>query len=355
MPFPSLISLVVWSGNQDGLQGYLESFFKFSPNIRRFSIDLDGPDIEFCDFFSRYICQWRDLHAVYCNSIALDVDALAHLSGMPTLTELSCTPSATFPPSDSPLVFSNLHRLILNSEFLDPISMLLCRIRLPATTSLIAYIDSRPSKQSFSSFLASVQESVIDLSGMDSEDAVDAWNDFRPDSLGFEDLRPCMAFSNLHYLDLGLSWDVYLTDDGLLALASVWPHLEHLFINQRRGWGMADGITPNGLLRLLQTCLWLRKISLAINVDGYTEFHESPASLGLNLPPSFSIDVLDSFIEEENVPAIAAFLAAIAPRPNFSFYAYDGSVLYAGRKDYSSKALWYEAYRRANVALSQRS
>lgn len=162
-----------------------------------------------------------------------------------------------------------------------------------------------------------------------------------------------MAFSKLHYLDIDFSWDVELTDSALLALVSAWPHLEHLFINEERSWNMAGGITPDGLLQLLRTCPSLNQIALTIDTEDYTEFHESPASLGLTLPPTFYIDVLESCIEEESVPAMAAFLAAIAPRPDFLFCA-DGCS-YAERKAYDSKALWYEAYRRANVLLTQRS
>ena len=366
MPFPSLVSLDVWPGdeNQDALQGYLESFFKSSPNIRRFSIKLEDPDIiiKFNNFFSHYICRWRDLQAVNCGSVTLDVDALMHLSYMPALTELSCTLAlgTTLRRSDSPLFFPNLRHLTLDSKSLDPISRLLSRIRLPAITHLGVFVASRPSKQGFSFFLASIQTSVIghtfqalrfsEVSGM--EDVENIEDDPRP-GLGFEDLKPCMAFSKLQYLDIDFSWDVELTDSALLALVSAWPHLEHLFINEERSWNMTGGITPDGLLQLLRTCPSLNQIALTIDTEDYTEFHESPASLGLTLPPTFYIDVLESCIEEESVPAMAAFLAAIAPRPDFLFCA-DG-CLYAERKAYDSKALWYEAYRRANVLLTQRS
>ncbi|KAF8555293.1 hypothetical protein OG21DRAFT_1438864, partial [Imleria badia] len=50
MPFPSLISL--------------ESFSKFSPNIRRLSTQLREPDITFSKFFSSCIYRWRDLRDV---------------------------------------------------------------------------------------------------------------------------------------------------------------------------------------------------------------------------------------------------------------------------------------------------
>lgn len=363
MPFPSFISLVLSFSdeNQDALHGSLKSVFKFSPKLRRLTINLPRPNITFVKFFSSYIRRWGDLHTVDCCRIPLDVDALAHLSHMPGLTQLSCTPSATLPASSSglPLLFPNLHRLKLHSQFLHPISQLLSCIRLPVLTDLTTSIQDWPSKQCFTFFLASVRASVVGHTiqelrfegGFGTEDAENIEN---PNAgrlvLGFEDLQPCTAFSKLRRLDLDFGWYVDLTDNELLTLAKAWPHLERLFINEEWGWGIAGGITPNGLLQLLQTCRSLNDIALTIDVRGFTEFREAPASLGLTLPPTFSINVLDSHIEETSVPAIAAFLAAIAPCPNFLFTA---CGVYMGRSDHGAR--WYDAYRRANDALSQRS
>ncbi|KAF8555301.1 hypothetical protein OG21DRAFT_1602966 [Imleria badia] len=210
-------------------QGSLESLSKFSPNIRKLSIQLTEPDITFSKFFSAYIGQWRDLHTVDCGHIVLDMDALAHLSRMPTLTQLDCRLSATLPPSHSPLVFPNLHHLRLFSGFLDPISWLLSRTQLPAIAHLTTLIGGHPSKQAFSSFLSSIQTSglgtiqelVLLLDYEDVENAEDA-----TPVLGLEDLQPCMTFSNLRYLDININWNMDLTDSGVLALALAWPHLE---------------------------------------------------------------------------------------------------------------------------------
>ncbi|KAF8549997.1 hypothetical protein OG21DRAFT_1606155 [Imleria badia] len=351
MPFPSLISLDVGITHEEYLhllQGSLESFFKFSPNIRRLSIDAPRwPDITFTNFFSAYICRWKDLQSVDCGRIALDADALAHLSHMPALTRLNCTPNATLPPADSPLLFPNLHHLTLSSEFLGPISQLLSQTRLPAITDFTVYIESYPSKERFSYFLASVQTSAVGrtIQGLR----------FR-EECGVQDGEegvPFMAFSNLRRIYIDLGWEVDLSDRELLTLASAWPHLEQLVINEECGWDTPGGITPDGLLRLLQACRLLSDIALTIDTRGYTEFRESPASLGLSLPSTFSLDVLDSFIEEESVPAIAAFLAGIAPCPNFSFRAYKSWWFNTDRKDHEDR--WYDAYNRANFTLNQHS
>ena len=58
-------------------------------------------------------------------------------------------------------------------------------------------------------------------------------------------------------------------------------------------------------------------------------------------------------IEEESVPAIAAFLASIAPRPNFSFHAYQ--TLWQNMQSVTHEDRWYEAYGQANDTLHWRS
>ncbi|KAF8555323.1 hypothetical protein OG21DRAFT_1507854 [Imleria badia] len=356
MPFPSLISLSVGAQEEKDLcqlQGSLESFSKFSPNLRRLSISLPHrTGIMFGNFVSSNICRWRDLHTVDCSLVALDVDALVHLSRMPALTLLNCIPSASLPPSGSPLFFSNLRHMTLSSEFLDAISRLLSWIRLPAIVNFSALIQNRPSKQAFSS-LASVQTSVINhaIQELRFKERFGVYNgeDAEP-VLGFEDLQPFMVFGNLHHIDLDLSWGVDLADSELLTLASAWPHLEHLVINVKWGWNTPGGITPNGLLQLLWTCRSLSDIALAIDTRGYTEFRASPASLGLTLPPMFCIDVLDSFIEQESVPAIADFLAYFASRSEFELLAYQSRWFTGERTDHEDR--WYDAYNRANDALS---
>ncbi|KAF8549993.1 hypothetical protein OG21DRAFT_1525453 [Imleria badia] len=361
MPFPSLISLHVAAGRDClySLQGSLESFFKFSPNIRKLSINTPlSPGITFSNFFSSYICRWRDLQTVDCYNVALDADALAHLSRTSSLTLLHCSPSTTLPPADSPIVFPNLHHLVLSSEYLGPISQSLSQIRLPAIRDFTVFIYSYPSKQRFSSFLASVQTSFIGCTIQElrfneqvgSKDGEE--EDFRC-ILGFDDLQPFMAFSKLRRMYLNLRWHVVLAESELLTLASAWPRLEQLVISERCGWGTPGGVTPNGLLQLLQTCWSLSEIGLVIDTRGYTEFHELLVSLGLTLPPTFSIDVLDSFIKGESVRAIATFLAAIVPRPDFSFRAYQNMREYEDRVDHRHR--WYNAYKRANDILRQRS
>ncbi|KAF8557179.1 hypothetical protein OG21DRAFT_1457942, partial [Imleria badia] len=260
MPFPSLTSLHVESVPEESIhafQGSVESFSTFSPNISRLTINLSQPDTTFSKFFSNCICRWRNLQTVSCPEVTLDVDALAHLSRTSTLTEVTFMLGDTLPnqiiPSESPLFSSNMHALTLYSELLDSISRLISRTRLPAITDFGAYIDNCPSKQDLSFFLAGLQTSGIAYT---IETFRFTQSRFRGtvhrSELDLEDLRPCMAFSNLRHITLSIRWNVRLTDNDLLELASAWPRLEWLQINTTWGW-RTPGITPDGLARCLNT------------------------------------------------------------------------------------------------------
>ena len=315
LPLPSLISLDIEFEYPDLLQDCFKSFPTFSPNIRRLSI---GVHFYTGEIDHSHICHWRNLQSMVCPRVALSMDALAHLSRMPEMTELSFMLSATLPDPitlpDSPPFFSNLQKLTLLSTSLDPISRLLSRIRLPVITEFAATIESKPSKQDLCSFLVGVQNSGA---GHTVENLCLGQTCHTSHSpvvllLGPEDLGPCMAFTSLRDVQFNIGWDVSLTDNELLALASAWPHLESIAINVEWGWNTRGGITLRGLVQLLQTCRSLYHVSLVIDTRGYSEWHQSPDSPELTLPFALHINVLDSIIEEESVPAIGAFFAGIA-------------------------------------------
>ncbi|KAF8550074.1 hypothetical protein OG21DRAFT_1514495 [Imleria badia] len=357
LPLPSLISLNVNCENPRWFQDSLESFSEFSPNIRKFSLYVGQSDVAFSKLVSRCICRWRNLQTVICPLISLDVDTLVHLSCMPALTQLHLALSATLPVSDSPLFFSNLHHMTSRSKSLEAITRLLSQIRLPTIMNFTAIIPGCPSIQELSSFLVGIWASsagytierltLYQLSPLPS-------NNIRSEAplLGLEDLWQCTAFSSLRHLQLDIEWNVGLADSELLALTSAWPHLEHLSINVDLGWNTPGGITPNGLLQLLQKCPSLNDIALAIDTRGYTELPSSGllASLGLTLPRTIYLNVLDSIIEAESVPAIAAFFAC-TPRSQFCFHAWLGRELVKppGWKAYGCR--WMDVSRRAANAV----
>lgn len=95
--------------------------------------------------------------------------------------------------------------------------------------------------------------------------------------LGMEDLRPCMGSSNLDTFVFGIGWNADLKDNDLLTLASSWLRLQHLFTNEFFGWNSPSGITPNGPLQPLQSCLSLCVTFLAVDTRGHTESACRPA------------------------------------------------------------------------------
>ncbi|KAF8125164.1 hypothetical protein EV363DRAFT_1176649 [Boletus edulis] len=356
LAFPSLISLDVKLGNPRLLppwfQDSLASLPDSSPNVEHLS--FHDFNFAFGEMVSSWICRWRNLHTVDCPNTSLDMDALTHLSRMPALTQLAFRQIITLPNCTSPLLFSNLSTLELHPTFFSLIPQLLSRLLLPAIKNLDLTIDSCPSRQELSSFFAAVRTSNADytierLSLRESSSSGGIFDEESP-LLSLADLRPCTAFINLHRIHIDIGWDVGLTDNDLLALALSWPNLENLAINEDWGWNTVDdGITPNGLLQILQTCPSLSLVAIAMDTRGYTEL--PPATLGFTLPSHFSIDVLDSVIEEESVPAVAAFFTAMNPSPDVSFNAWSGIDMIKPPDWEVYKDRWHEVCRLSNMTL----
>ena len=287
----------------------------------------------------------------------LDANTLVHLSRMPALTVLIFALGTTLPdqitPSKLPLIFSNLGKFELSSEFLYPISSLLSKSQLPAVTDFRVVIESCPIGSEFSSFVAGVQTCCVGqvIQELSFTERFILGSTRAPwasgTMLGSRDLRPWMRFSNLRLLEVDIQWKVDLMDSELLTLASAWPRLECLIINDGWGWGTLGGITPNGLLQLLQTCPSLSRAALAIDTRGYSTLSQSPAFLGWTFPPEFTLHVVDSFIEAESVPAIAAFFAGIASRSNFVLRAWARRKMKSPNQN-MCRTLWYDVLERIN-------
>ena len=318
LPLPSLMSLDVNFINQRLFRNSLALFPRLSPDIRELFIRLHYIEDTFVTIEPDYMRRWQNLSTVECPRVALDMDTLLHLSRMPALAHLYFTLSpALSAESNSSLVFSNLHNLTLLSGSFKETLRFLSLTRLPAIMDFRTYIDKYPSEQELPSLLvgllASNPGNTIETLELyhQSEFQNDVVQSGSLPLLGLEDLRPCMGFSNLRHLELNIMCNVDLTNDQLLTLASAWPKLEQLLINEEWGWNTtgASGITPGGLVRLLQTCPSLAWIALCLDTRGYTE---APASLELAFSSSILIDVLDSIIEAPSVMAIAAFFCHIS-------------------------------------------
>ena len=364
LPLPSLHYLFASFKNPYLLLDSLESFPEIYPNIRRVSFHVVQPDVAFSKLISNCICRWRNLQWVACREITLDADALIHLSHT-DITQLFFTLSTTLPVSDSSLVFSNLHNLTVQSESLESISRLLYQARLPAIMDFGAFIHNCPVRSDLTSFLAGVPTSnashtleTLQLKHSDHLFGIGLRSEARP--LMFEDLQPCMVFRNLRNVELDIAWNVGLTDFQVLTLASAWPKLEDLKINEQWGWGWnsrAGGITPGGLIQLLETCRSLRRICLRLDTQGYIAVPtgQVPASIGLMLPNLYSINALDSPIEAESVIAMATFFCGIAAcsQADFTFFCWGEIPMtdFPNWQEYEKR--WDHVYDRFTEALGR--
>ncbi|KAF8452560.1 hypothetical protein L210DRAFT_3383300 [Boletus edulis BED1] len=334
LPFPSLDSLWVNFKNPRRLQDPLQSFSKFSPNITDLSTFVNWSDVAFDNLVSNCLCQWQNIQIVICPETSLDMDALAHLSRLPALSVLNFKEIVALSGCISPLFFSNLCDMKLHPTSLGPVSQLLSRILLPALRDFTIAVGSRPSRQELFSFLTAVQTCNPDhtIERFSLYQFPSSSNLVRSEAplLRFAHLQLCMASA--------LSWNVSLTDSDLLALALAWPSLVQFDINTRWGWNTPSGITPNGLLQLLQKCPSLEQIALAMDTRGYTG--SPPSNFGLTSQPRY-LNVLDSIIEAESVPAIAALLTGIAPC-RFAAWSSSGLVRPPGWEVYDDR--WEEMH-----------
>lgn len=167
-----------------------------------------------------------------------------------------------------------------------------------------------------------------------------------------------MTFGDLRWIDLNIDWDVDLADGDLLTLASAWPHLESLIINEDWGWKTESGITPDGLLKLLRTCSSLSRVAVAIDTRGYIECLGSPDHFGLASSRKFHIDVLDSVIAAESVPAVATYFANIALcSRSMTLNAWNSWVMaVAGISNWEVYMnRWQDVFGRLNDAVGRRS
>lgn len=364
-PLPSLVRLSVCIPYSHWPSSSLELFPALSPGVQTLSISVPHTVSPFtAKFQPSYVSRWQNLSSLCCLGVMLDVDNLVYLSRTPTSTKLEFSLSATLPALDSPLVFSKLRELLLHSKSLGPISQLLSQIQLPGITSFAASIDDCPSSQDLTSFLADIliSNSGHTIVSLELNQILHCRVGDVPRSgisLGFDDLRSCMAFSHLRDLEIDIASDIALTDTDLLTLASAWPKLQHLIINSNWGWNMKGGITPGGFIELLRTCRSLRTITLRFDTRGYTEVLSSqvPTSFGWTFPPDVSINALDSAIEAESVPAVAAFFCGLAAcfGSRFTLWAWDCiSVMeFQMRDEYVRR--WHEVERQVDEALGRRA
>jgi hypothetical protein len=255
----------------------LGSLRHLCPNVKQVQI-LPTPkhDTLPTDIVSELLCSWTDLQTVKCRSI--NGNALLYLATLETLEVLSFTfDRRSFKHSlgTSIVQFPALRRLFITSLALPSLSKMMRQLRMSIEALFIGF-GGWPTIQHIQSFAITIQESCaqgdmhfIDLRQLDiSDPAVQAPAGTGPLTLG--DLFPLTCFSNLVSVNLDTGYIVNLGDDDMLALGTAWPNIRHLSINEQRGWRTSSGLTPQGLVRLLQQCKFLRKLCIVIDTSDFS-------------------------------------------------------------------------------------
>ncbi|KIJ65158.1 hypothetical protein HYDPIDRAFT_27880 [Hydnomerulius pinastri MD-312] len=128
-------------------------------------------------------------------------------------------------------------------------------------------------------------------------------------------------------------------------LASAWPHLEELHLNDESGWGIQSKVTFNGLLYLLRNCCQLRFLSIALNTDPAQFAQNNPRSLpasGMVHGNLIHLSVVDSELTEAAVIPVAAWTSAVLPNLKEGFIAL------------AYEQLWYEASKQHDAFVAIR-
>ena len=337
------------------------------PNIRKFRISMNRPHAGSDEAISALVRRWGNLQVVICPYIRFGSDALSHLSRTRSPTnlafELNAVAADHITSSDSMLHFSKLHKLEIASQSLEPISRLLTHTLLPAIETLAVFIDSFPPKHVIKSFLIGVQKScrrhsLISLTLFQDRSPSSTNHGLERYHLTFDDIRPCMAFDQLRCLEINVASTLNLTNDELLQLASACPRVERLLINEEWGWKSGGGITPDGLLQLLQILRSLRYFCLAIDTSGYTRPSpalESARTAGFVSPIPLHVNVVDSIIHPESVDALADFFGGIMQHTNLSPLYYWSTSAMADRLDSElSRKLWEDVFVKAHERAKAR-
>ena len=358
-------------GDVPSFHSFPQSLGDLCPNMRKFRIHMRRPQVDSDEAISGLVRRWTNLRVVYCPYISLDSDSLSHLSRTLSLTSLSFALSAVVTndiTSDSILLFSKLRDLEISSRSLEHISRLLSHIRLPTVESLTVCIDSCPSKHILRSYLIAVQKScthhsLVTLKLIQTRSPSSINHGLEWYQLTIDDIKPCMAFHQLRRLDISIASTVYLTDDDVLGLASACPHLECLLINEEWGWniGPRGGITPDGLLLLLQRLRSLRHFCLAIDTWGYAQVSpalESAQTAGIIPRAPLSVNVVDSIIHPASIDALADFFGRVLQQhANTSSWYWSTSVMGDRLDSEISRKLWEDvfvkAHERARASSSQ--
>ncbi|EIW86117.1 hypothetical protein CONPUDRAFT_140821 [Coniophora puteana RWD-64-598 SS2] len=107
---------------------------------------------------------------------------------------------------------------------------------------------------------------------------------------------------------------VDLDDNALLQMAEAWPNLMALSINPMTGWRRRSQVTFRGRITFISKLPQLSELGAAVDGNTLTLLnieHDSNGQTSIEKP--FVLDLLDTRIEGNDVPEVAACLADMFP------------------------------------------
>ncbi|KAF8548445.1 hypothetical protein OG21DRAFT_761611 [Imleria badia] len=314
---PSLTSLYLsfTQGDVPALKDFLDAVEALCPNIKHYQLSIPRPHL-FDTIICSHIRRQTNLREFRCRGVIFDADTISHVSRISSLTSLSFTlipdESDWTLSSGSASVFSTLTHLEMGAQSLGLIIGLLSCTRLPAVEDLNVTFYACPSKEVFKSYITTIRNTcssdslaTVKIRGIQPSRILGGVPSESGHRLTLDDFRPCMAFVNSRHVYINLQWSVGLTDSDLLALASAWPHIHSLVINDQWGWRTTGGITLQGLLQLLQKRGSLVELCIAIHTDSFVNLPHGFETGSLLLPSLLTLNLADSRLRSADVPALA--------------------------------------------------
>ncbi|KAG0704292.1 hypothetical protein DFH29DRAFT_389520 [Suillus ampliporus] len=243
----------------------------------------------------RMICQLPRLTTLECKASTISEADILHLSQLKSLVALtlgipswmssnhgSLAPHSSMATKDRAdrSWFCNLRNLHLRAYSMQIITFFMRRGSRPLQ-SVVFDVSEAPTTASLTECFSTLYSSQCDneCSAMRSIKVSDALSNA---TLGVSQLiphskvitvdvfKPLFAFTKLRVLDLGVCLSFSLGDSDLTAMASSWPELEVLRLNEGRGWRPSTteprpSITIRGLQSLCALCPKLYQIAIVLN------------------------------------------------------------------------------------------
>ncbi|EIW77763.1 hypothetical protein CONPUDRAFT_156948 [Coniophora puteana RWD-64-598 SS2] len=300
------------------------------------------------------LCGWNQLQVVTCGT--LTTRAILHFARLASLFKLSFRMPET-PPDFSVLsidtsAFHAMKEFMIDTPDIDVVELFLCHLHV-ALEQMSVYPASRTSSSSLHSYFTTLasHSSVEHMSSIVVHQVFDIEPPRPtpdPHAITLQTLFPLTSFPNLTSIFIDIDCPINLSDACLDSLASAWPHLESLSLNETGGWRPPPGhntigITPHGLLPLLSKCPHLTSLSLHLTTASL------PASVSCAQRPGRgtanarldALNVCDSPITHTAVPALSAFLSDVLPNLH-NIFAWHSDVLVAHPDAGSYRATWRE-------------